>query len=203
MGGVELAGRLEAPAPRARPAGRGGPTASALRVGSPPVRSGRLGRLQGRRAAAVPGAEPARAAAAAAAGAEDNDAPAGRRRGHAVLHDFCLVLPFGALLAVGGLAAAALGAGHLALGVAAAGAATLLLANLSLRAWRAGRSAAPFTLASAALAEGVAYFAWSAARRGAGRWPAALAATALLASAALVYNVLAGGNPPRRPPVGA
>ena len=48
MGGVELAGRLEAPAPRARPAGRGGPTASALRVGSPPVRSGRLGRLQGR-----------------------------------------------------------------------------------------------------------------------------------------------------------
>lgn len=68
---------------------------------------------------------------------------------HAVLHDFCMCIPYGALLLVAGLALLATG------GSAAGGALCLfggvhtLLAMASLRAWKRGATSAPFTALSA------------------------------------------------------
>lgn len=130
----------------------------------------------------------------AAAGSGAGSGGSGR---HAVLHDFCMGLPYGALAAAAGLGSLLFGAGALGWQVAAAGAAVLAASALSLRAWRGGGPHAAFTLASAGAAGWVAAAMW--ARVAAGVTPVA-SALLLAPSAALalfcVYNVLAGGNPP-------
>jgi hypothetical protein len=71
-----------------------------------------------------------------------------RVQGHAVLHDFCMCIPYGGITAVAGVAMLVLGAQQLGMQLAAAGAAVVAASVLSLRTWKAGGSSTPFTLAS-------------------------------------------------------
>lgn len=93
----------------------------------------------------------ASAAASAAASLSSSDgedaAVAGAR--HAFLHDFCMCIPYGALLLAGGLAGKLCGWGQPAAVMAVLGAAQVVLSNLSLRAWRAGKATTPITLSEA------------------------------------------------------
>lgn len=123
-----------------------------------------------------------------------NPAATGR---HAALHDFCMCIPYGLIVAAGGLLSA-VWTGLPGLYIAAAGIAEVLLSAKSLKAWKKGQSSGVFTIFQAAIASGVAYTAWNAFRQGISKW-ATGSLLGLSASAALffVYNVAAGGNPPR------
>ena len=122
------------------------------------------------------------AAAAAAGGGQPDAAGAGAAAGegtrHAVLHDFCMCIPYGVLLAAGGLLALVFGGGPPALAMTAAGATQVRgrrvdgrargsradvcavaipplaatqvwLSTRSLKAWKAGRSGQRYTVAAA------------------------------------------------------
>jgi len=108
-----------------------------------------------------------------------------------------MCIPYGILIAIGGIIAALAGNGSTALCVAGAGVAEVALSNLSLKAWRQGQSATLFTLLSAAIAGIMGWMAWKGLQQGilpylSGFLLALSAAVAIF----LVYNVLAGGNPP-------
>ena len=79
----------------------------------------------------------------------DGEAAAHSNGRHAFLHDFCMAIPYGALLLAGGLAAKLAGWGQPAAVMAVVGALQVALANLSLKAWRSGKSAAAATLTEA------------------------------------------------------
>ena len=122
--------------------------------------------------------------------------PSGGR--HAALHDFCMCIPYGIVVALGGLIAAAAGSGVPALYIAAAGVAEVVLSNLSLKAWRAGRSSAPLTLLAAGIAAAVGWTALQAWKEGVSKLATgSLLSFSAAAGAFLLYNVAAGGNPPR------
>lgn len=72
---------------------------------------------------------------------------------HAFLHDFCLCIPYGALIALGGLVMLFFGAERSPL-IAGAGVALVLLSNLSLKAWRARRAHTLFTALEAGASVG-------------------------------------------------
>lgn len=91
-------------------------------------------------------AEASSAAAAAPAAGSGHGHGGGR---HAFLHDFCMCLPYGALVAAGGLLAKLFGWGQPAVVMMAVGVLQLGLASLSLKVWRQSKSAAPFTLLEA------------------------------------------------------
>ena len=74
--------------------------------------------------------------------------PAGR---HAALHDFCMCIPYGALLLAGGLVSLGTGGGSAGAALCLFGCAHSLLAVLSLRAWKRGASSAPYTALSAGM----------------------------------------------------
>ena len=86
------------------------------------------------------------AAAAAATAAVSAHASTGR---HAFLHDFCMCIPYGALVAAGGLVGKLVGWGQPATVMLVVGGLQLALSYLSLSVWRKARSAAPYTLAEA------------------------------------------------------
>lgn len=65
---------------------------------------------------------------------------------HAVLHDFCMVIPYGALMVLAGLLSLAFKSGAVGLRVAAVGVLQLLLATLSLGSWRKGKPSTVYTL---------------------------------------------------------
>jgi hypothetical protein len=69
--------------------------------------------------------------------------------GHAFLHDFCMTIPYGALVAAGGLVSLFFGASSLGMQVAGAGAVVCASSVCSLKSWKAGGSSTLFTLASA------------------------------------------------------
>ncbi|KAL4514039.1 hypothetical protein Ndes2437B_g04306 [Nannochloris sp. 'desiccata'] len=123
-----------------------------------------------------------------------NPAATGR---HAVLHDFCMCIPYGLIVAAGGLLSATW-TGLPGLYIAAAGIAEVILSTKSLKAWKNGQSSSLFTVFQAAIATGIAWTAWNAFRQGISKW-ATGSLLGLSASAALffIYNVAAGGNPPR------
>ena len=125
----------------------------------------------------------------------NNPATAGR---HSVLHDFCMGLPFAVIVAAGGLLSAIFWTGLPGLYIAAAGVAELFLSVKSLKAWKNGQSSSLYTVFEAAIAGAVAWTALNAFRQGISKW-ATGSLLGLSASAALffVYNVLAGGNPPK------
>ena len=68
---------------------------------------------------------------------------------HAVLHDFCMTIPYGSIASAGGLVSLLFGAQALGWQVAGAGAAVLLCSVMSLKAWRSGGTHLPYTLLSA------------------------------------------------------
>ncbi|KAL4449028.1 hypothetical protein ABPG77_007745 [Micractinium sp. CCAP 211/92] len=110
-----------------------------------------------------------------------------------------MCLPYGALVAAGGLIAKIVGWGQPAIVMMAVGVLQLALASLSLKVWRQSKSAAPFTLVEAGLAGWLAYYAWRAVQQRVA--PVFMGALLGLSSAMalfLLYNVAAGGNPPRR-----
>ena len=75
---------------------------------------------------------------AQASAAEGAARSSGKAR-HAVLHDFCLCIPYGCTVAVGGLVGMVFGGGLPSLAIAAAGAFHVMLSNISLKNWRAQR----------------------------------------------------------------
>ncbi len=121
-------------------------------------------------------------------------APSGR---HAFLHDFCMCIPYGILVAAGGLLSA-IWYGVPGLYIAAAGLIEIFLSARSLKTWRKGASSTVYTLIEGGIAAGVAAAAWDAFRAGTVKW-ASGGLLALSVSAALFffYNVAAGGNPPK------
>lgn len=68
---------------------------------------------------------------------------------HAALHDFCLCIPYGVVVAAGGLLGMVFGGGLPALAIAAAGALQVVLSNLSMQAWRARRQSLAVTAVEA------------------------------------------------------
>ncbi|KAL6782455.1 FAX1 [Auxenochlorella protothecoides x Auxenochlorella symbiontica] len=123
---------------------------------------------------------------------------------HAVLHDFCMVLPAGGLLLAAGVAGLLAGSGRGAAVVAWGGVAELLLAAMSLKAWKKGRRSVGAAITS--LQTGIAAFLSLRLYRVflASAKPAARIVHGVLLAIAgsllvfLVYNLLAGGNPPKR-----
>lgn len=110
-----------------------------------------------------------------------------------------MCLPYGALVAAGGLLAKLFGWGQPAVVMMAVGVLQLGLASLSLKVWRQSKSAAPFTLLEAGLAGWLAYYAWRAVQqRVAPLFMGALLGLSAAMALFLLYNVAAGGNPPRR-----
>jgi hypothetical protein len=117
----------------------------------------------------------------------------------AILHDFCMCIPYGMIVTFGGMLALLFGGGLGALAVAGAGVALLIASARSLKCWKDGRSSAPWTLASAGLASWVAWAAWSALKEGASKFAAGgLLGLSTSAGLFFLYNIAAGGNPPRR-----
>jgi hypothetical protein len=114
-----------------------------------------------------------------------------------MLHDFCMCIPLGIIIAAGGLISA-IWTGLPGLYIAAAGVAEVLLAIKSLKAWKNGQSSSLFTVFEAVIAGAVAWTAYTAFRQGISKW-ATGSLLGLSATAALffVYNVAAGGNPPK------
>ena len=121
---------------------------------------------------------------------------------HAVLHDFCMGIPGGALLFAAGIVGRLSGAGRGAAIITLGGAAQLALAFLSVKAWRR-RSLALGSLLTATQAGVCAFLSaqlfkvLSASHKLAPKIVhGVLLAVSSLLLLFLVYNLLAGGNPP-------
>lgn len=69
--------------------------------------------------------------------------------GHAVLHDFCMSLPYAALAAVSAVLAVAFKASTVGLQLGAVAAVVAACSVMSLKAWKRGGSSTPYTLVSA------------------------------------------------------
>jgi len=121
----------------------------------------------------------------------------GTGNGHAVLHDFCMAIPYGAVTLLAGLVLLGLGASTAVPQCIGGGSLVLLSSFLSFKAWKKQDDSTLFTLASGTAAGYVAYTAYGAMKAGVVVW---LTGTILAISAALClfcfYNVAAGGNPP-------
>lgn len=118
---------------------------------------------------------------------------------HAVLHDFCMSIPYGALLAVGGMASLLFGAGQMGWFVASSGAFVAFNSFLSLRHWKTGRDSSMFTALTGGVSGGLTYIMYQKVQKGMAVVPSGVI---LVLSAAMclfsVYNILAGGNPPKK-----
>ena len=68
---------------------------------------------------------------------------------HAILHDFCMGIPYGSIVLAAGLVSLLFGSGHRGIAFAAGGTAILASAFFSLVQWRAQRPSTMFTLGSA------------------------------------------------------
>ena len=86
-----------------------------------------------------------------------------------------------------------------ALAVAGAGVLQLLLSKTSLLNWKSGRSSAVVTMVEALVAGGMGYVGWEGWRQGVGKIASGcLAVVSVMVAIVLVYNVSAGGNPPKK-----
>lgn len=125
--------------------------------------------------------------------------PSDSHAGHAILHDFCMTIPYGALVAAAGVVSVFMGASTLGAGGVSAGLAVALTSYVSLKEWTKGNSSAPYTLTSASVAAGVGYFMYKNTQQKVAVMPSTVL---MVVSAVLalfcVYNVLAGGNPPKK-----
>lgn len=97
--------------------------------------------------ARVPECGPGTALLQAQADAGGDGTPVQR---HAFLHDFCMCIPYGGLVTLGGLVMMLFGVGQVAKLIAGAGVSMLVLSTLSLKSWRAQQPVAKlFTLLEA------------------------------------------------------
>ncbi|PNH08430.1 hypothetical protein TSOC_005013 [Tetrabaena socialis] len=138
---------------------------------------------------------------ASSAAQPSGDAPPSSSR-HAVLHDFCMVIPFSAVSIGCGIALFFLKLTTVAGAALIAGATALVAAVLSLQEWKAGGDSKTYTLTSAASAAAVAYITYSSLNVlvGGPYWVSlVLCCFSVAAAAFCAYNVLAGGNPPPKP----
>ena len=71
---------------------------------------------------------------------------------HAILHDFCMIIPYSCIVAAAGLLSIPFGNGWKGLLLAMFGAVELALTITSLKRWRTGASNMPLTAASAGAA---------------------------------------------------
>ncbi|KAK9824847.1 hypothetical protein WJX81_007102 [Elliptochloris bilobata] len=159
-----------------------------------------------RSAVSMPEAASAGPRTPAAAAALSDQAPdargaasaAGVRR-HAALHDFCMCIPYGALLLAGGFVSLLRGGGATGAALCLFGCVHTLLAVLSLRAWKRGASSAPYTALSTAGAGFLAWRVFGRVAQGSSRLlDRPLLALAASLAAFTAYNLAAGGNPPKR-----
>eukprot|EP00195_Chlamydomonas_chlamydogama_P016424 CAMPEP_0202902088 /NCGR_PEP_ID=MMETSP1392-20130828/16273_1 /ASSEMBLY_ACC=CAM_ASM_000868 /TAXON_ID=225041 /ORGANISM="Chlamydomonas chlamydogama, Strain SAG 11-48b" /LENGTH=112 /DNA_ID=CAMNT_0049588791 /DNA_START=302 /DNA_END=640 /DNA_ORIENTATION=+ len=108
-------------------------------------------------------------------------------------------IPYGAIALVAGAVLFFMGLKDVAPAVAACGLVTSGSSVLSLKQWRQGASSTLYTLVSAGAAGYAGYLAWTKVQAGQVVW---LTGSVAVASAALalfcVYNILAGGNPPKK-----
>ena len=116
-----------------------------------------------------------------------------------VMHDFCLTLPYGLLVALGGVMGFLLKGSIPSLAAGGgSGLALMLLGVGSLKTWQKGTkgASAPFTLASARVAGMLTFVMGKRFLASGAIFPAGVIAT--LSGVMLlfyVYNLLAGGNP--------
>ena len=121
----------------------------------------------------------------------------GKKARYAALHDFCMGIPYGAIMSVGGLLAMLVGSAKFGAVVGICGGIEIFLSFLSLKRWKQRKPVVWITLISLCVASVLAYLSFQLYQLGAYRL---LSGPALLISSAmslfLVYNILAGGNPP-------
>lgn len=72
---------------------------------------------------------------------------------HAILHDFCMGIPYGSIVLAAGLVSLLFGSGQQGVTFAAGGSGVLACAFFSLVQWRAQRPSTLFTLGSAGEAQ--------------------------------------------------
>lgn len=122
----------------------------------------------------------------------------GVHQGRAILHDFCLVIPYGfALVLLGCIALATPGASKFGWLTGAVGLAQILLSSKSLGTWKVGGNHRVFTGLCLGLAALITYVAVSLYRMGA--YSFVSLSTAALSGAMslfLIHNLTAGGNKP-------
>lgn len=111
-----------------------------------------------------------------------------------------MCIPYGFFIGLGGLVSLFFGGGNTSLIVLCAGIVEIILSNLSLKAWKVGRSSLLFTLLQAGVASGISWISWQLWQQNITNRIASGGLLGLSVAAALffIYNVLAGGNPPRR-----
>ncbi|EFJ50651.1 hypothetical protein VOLCADRAFT_120614 [Volvox carteri f. nagariensis] len=118
---------------------------------------------------------------------------------HAVLHDFCMCIPYGTISVLAGIGLFFLNLTNIAGTALIAGATSVAASVLSLQEWKAGGDSKQYTLISAVSAAAVAYTTCSSLDllKGLPYWVSlVLCVLSVAASAFCAYNVLAGGNPP-------
>eukprot|EP01026_Neomeris_dumetosa_P018146 TRINITY_DN17102_c0_g1_i1.p1 TRINITY_DN17102_c0_g1~~TRINITY_DN17102_c0_g1_i1.p1 ORF type:complete len:216 (-),score=33.71 TRINITY_DN17102_c0_g1_i1:183-830(-) len=122
---------------------------------------------------------------------------------HAILHDFCMMIPYGLIAALCGLISLLFQGGEAALIVTGCGVGVLLMSFASLAVWRRGESSIPYTLITTLLAGLVSWKMWIRVQYHMA-WLPSLLMMILSASAGLFgfYNIVAGGNPPKKEPSG-
>ena len=139
------------------------------------------------------------AQAVSADGQATSEGGGDNRSKHAILHDFCMGLPYGTIFLVGGVAAVPF-VGTKGLVFALCGGLVLLLSILSLKQWRSRKSSKWCTLAGSCAAAVALWRSWSYIQAPYTMYTAIPAFASLLSglmSLFLLYNVLAGGNPPK------
>ncbi len=126
---------------------------------------------------------------------QENRAASG---GHAILHDFCLVIPYGLLLVlVGFIGVATPGAAKFGWCTAAAGLAQMFLSSKSLGSWKARGNHRVFTSLCLGIAALLTWVSTALFRRGA--FPLVSGSAGVLSGAIslfLIHNLVAGGNKP-------
>lgn len=130
-------------------------------------------------------------------GIDSEDFKMGKKAKYAALHDFCMGIPYGAIMSVGGLLAVLVGSAKFGAVVGICGVIEIFLSYLSLKRWKQRKSVVWVTLSSLCISSVLSYLSFQLYQLGAYRL---LCGPALLLSSAmslfLVYNILAGGNPP-------
>lgn len=140
---------------------------------------------------------------AASAANADGQALSGKEESvksrHAMLHDFCMGLPYGTIFLVGGVAAVPF-VGAKGLAFSLCGALVLLLSIMSLKSWRKRKTSTAYTIGGSCAAAVALWQSQSFVQAPYTMYttiPALATVLSGMMALFLLYNVLAGGNPPK------